>query len=74
MSQYETYAFNLPRIGEDGGSTLGVPPQHKEFSQLDVATEFALSRAREFDRVLLIQNSDGNQIVVRRFTDGGETT
>jgi hypothetical protein len=69
---YSVYAYNVPKVSDDGLRALPVAPRETEaFGDLETARAFARERAGSFDRVVLIEAAAETQKMVERYVDGG---
>jgi hypothetical protein len=68
---YKVCLYNIPKVSEDGKQSIPVPDsQVKEFNGVDVAKMFAAEHKNNFDRVVLMQEDNGEQRIVVRYVDG----
>lgn len=71
---YAVYLYNIPQVSEDGTQALPVPDsQTQTFADIDQAKTFASEHKLTFDRVVLMQQDDGQQLV-ERYVDGQHET
>ena len=71
---YTVYVYNIPQVSEDGTQALPVPEsQTQTFANLEQAKAFAQGQKLAFDRVVLMQEAEGQRLVERYVNGQYET-
>ena len=71
---YAVYLYNIPQVSEDGTQSLPVTEsQNQTFANLAQAKAFAQQQKQTFDRVVLMQEENGQRLVERYVNGQYET-